>query len=156
MLQGPQINGVGRIQRQRSISLGHHPFTLVDYSRLRHYTRLHTRTLLRACLRASRELLEYELHSVGIRLNCTKPNIYLKPKNAGGVSFNATCKLTKIDQVRVCSRFGFVAHWLKATSTRSRIAMATLASRDFFHLQAQNTQTITITAQHQRPTPHQY
>lgn len=42
--------------------------------------------------------MEHELHSVGIRLNCTKPNIYLKRKTAGGISFNSTCTLTKITQ----------------------------------------------------------
>merc|ERR1712110_404531 len=32
-----------------------------------------------------RELLEYELESVGIRLNCRKPNIYFKQQKAGGI-----------------------------------------------------------------------
>lgn len=45
-----------------------------------------------------RPLLEYELESVGIRLNKKRPNIYLKEKKAGGISYNATCQLTKMDE----------------------------------------------------------
>lgn len=45
-----------------------------------------------------RELLEKELESVGIRLNKRKPNIYFKIKKGGGISFNSTCPLTKIDE----------------------------------------------------------
>ncbi|EDQ88673.1 uncharacterized protein MONBRDRAFT_35181 [Monosiga brevicollis MX1] len=45
-----------------------------------------------------KELLTKELESCGIRLNQKPPNIYYKPKKAGGVSFNATCKLTKVDE----------------------------------------------------------
>jgi len=45
-----------------------------------------------------RPLLERELESVGIRLNKKKPNIYFKEKKAGGLSFNATCPLTKLDE----------------------------------------------------------
>ncbi|CAG0923978.1 unnamed protein product [Notodromas monacha] len=45
-----------------------------------------------------RGLLEAELESVGIRLNKPKPNIYFKLKKAGGISFNATCILSKIDE----------------------------------------------------------
>lgn len=62
-----------------------------------------------------RELLEKELESVGIRLNKQKPNIYFKVreglknnntlniscfkiKKGGGLSFNSTCPLTKIDE----------------------------------------------------------
>ena len=45
-----------------------------------------------------RPLLERELESVGIRLNKKKPNIYFKEKKAGGVAFNATCALTKLDE----------------------------------------------------------
>jgi hypothetical protein len=45
-----------------------------------------------------RELLEAELESVGIRLNKKKPNIYFKVKKAGGVSFNSTCNLTRMDE----------------------------------------------------------
>uniref|UniRef100_A0A672RTP1 Developmentally-regulated GTP-binding protein 2 n=1 Tax=Sinocyclocheilus grahami TaxID=75366 RepID=A0A672RTP1_SINGR len=41
-----------------------------------------------------RELLEKELESVGIRLNCPKPNIYFKPKKGGGLSYNSTVPLT--------------------------------------------------------------
>ena len=35
---------------------------------------------------------------MGIRLNKAKPNIYFKEKKAGGVAFNATCPLTKLDE----------------------------------------------------------
>ncbi|CAG0899434.1 unnamed protein product [Cyprideis torosa] len=45
-----------------------------------------------------KELLEKELESVGIRLNKAKPNIYFKKKKAGGLSFNSTCALTKVDE----------------------------------------------------------
>ncbi|KAJ8967381.1 hypothetical protein NQ317_018524 [Molorchus minor] len=46
-----------------------------------------------------RHLLEKELESVGIRLNKQKPNIYFKVnKKGGGISFNSTCPLTKIDE----------------------------------------------------------
>ncbi|KAK5640805.1 hypothetical protein RI129_009352 [Pyrocoelia pectoralis] len=45
-----------------------------------------------------RQLLEKELESVGIRLNKQKPNIYFKVKKGGGLSFNSTCNLTKIDE----------------------------------------------------------
>ena len=42
-------------------------------------------------------LLETELESVGIRLNCRKPSIYFKQKKAGGIKFTATCTLTHCD-----------------------------------------------------------
>jgi len=45
-----------------------------------------------------RKLLEAELEAVGIRLNKRKPNIYFKQKKAGGLSFNSTCPLTRIDE----------------------------------------------------------
>jgi len=45
-----------------------------------------------------RELLEKELECVGLRLNKKKPNIYFKIKKAGGVSFNSTCTLTRLDE----------------------------------------------------------
>lgn len=48
-----------------------------------------------------RQLLERELESVGIRLNKAKPNIYFKVKKGGGISFNSTCTLTKIDEKMV-------------------------------------------------------
>lgn len=44
-----------------------------------------------------RRLLERELEQVGIRLNKKKPNIYFKQKTGGGITFNATCKLSHID-----------------------------------------------------------
>lgn len=45
-----------------------------------------------------RELLETELEAVGIRVNREKPNIYFKVKKGGGISFNATCKLTYLNE----------------------------------------------------------
>ena len=42
-----------------------------------------------------------ELESVGIRLNKTKPNIQLKKMKTGGVIFNSSVKLTKIDEKMV-------------------------------------------------------
>ncbi|KAI9344853.1 P-loop containing nucleoside triphosphate hydrolase protein [Zopfochytrium polystomum] len=45
-----------------------------------------------------RELLEIELEAVGIRINRQKPNIYFKVKKGGGISFNATCKLTHLSE----------------------------------------------------------
>ncbi|KAF9823290.1 hypothetical protein SFRURICE_019099 [Spodoptera frugiperda] len=48
-----------------------------------------------------RQLLEKELESVGIRLNKPKPNIYFKVKKGGGLSFNSTCQLTKVDEKMV-------------------------------------------------------
>ncbi|XP_063534214.1 developmentally-regulated GTP-binding protein 2 [Cydia strobilella] len=48
-----------------------------------------------------RQLLEKELESVGIRLNKAKPNIYFKQKKGGGLSFNSTCQLTKVDEKMV-------------------------------------------------------
>ena len=48
-----------------------------------------------------KDLLEKELESVGIRLNKRRPDIYFKEKKGGGVSFNATCNLTKMDEKMV-------------------------------------------------------
>ncbi|KAJ3216749.1 Developmentally-regulated GTP-binding protein 2 [Dinochytrium kinnereticum] len=45
-----------------------------------------------------RELLEIELEAVGIRINTKKPNIYFKIKKGGGISFNATTKLTYLSE----------------------------------------------------------
>jgi len=45
-----------------------------------------------------KDLLEGELSSVGIRLNEERPNIYFKPKNAGGISYNSTCKQSRVDE----------------------------------------------------------
>ena len=45
-----------------------------------------------------KDLLEAELESVGIRLNQRPPNIYYKEKKGGGVSFNSTVTLTKVDE----------------------------------------------------------
>ncbi|KAK8796062.1 hypothetical protein WA171_004026 [Blastocystis sp. BT1] len=43
-----------------------------------------------------REILERELETVGLRLNKEPPRIYFKVKNAGGIKFNATVKLTRM------------------------------------------------------------
>lgn len=48
-----------------------------------------------------RLLLEKELEAVGIRLNKRKPNIYFKEKKTGGLTFTATCTLTKLDEKMV-------------------------------------------------------
>lgn len=48
-----------------------------------------------------RPLLEAELEAVGIRLNQRFPNVSFKIKKGGGITFNATVKLTKIDQKMV-------------------------------------------------------
>ena len=48
-----------------------------------------------------KQLLETELESVGIRLNCEKPNIYFKQKKAGGIKFTSTCNLTHVDDKMV-------------------------------------------------------
>eukprot|EP00051_Salpingoeca_urceolata_P028226 m.485731 g.485731 ORF g.485731 m.485731 type:complete len:365 (-) comp23943_c0_seq1:63-1157(-) len=44
-----------------------------------------------------RKLLEKELETAGIRVNKAPPNIYFKEKKGGGVSFNSTVPLTKVD-----------------------------------------------------------
>ncbi|CAL4065659.1 unnamed protein product, partial [Meganyctiphanes norvegica] len=48
-----------------------------------------------------KELLTAELEAVGIRLNKPKPGLYFKQKKAGGIKFNATCTLTKVDEKMV-------------------------------------------------------
>lgn len=48
-----------------------------------------------------KELLETELEAVGIRINQTRPDVYFKQKKGGGISFTATCKLTKINEKMV-------------------------------------------------------
>jgi small GTP-binding protein len=45
-----------------------------------------------------RRLLEIELDAVGIRLNQQKPDVVFKQKAAGGITINATVKLTRIDE----------------------------------------------------------
>ena len=45
-----------------------------------------------------RDILTRELESVGIRLNREPPRIYLKKKKTGGLSFNSTLPLTKLDE----------------------------------------------------------
>jgi ribosome-interacting GTPase 1 len=46
----------------------------------------------------SRKLLERELETMGIRLNQTHPDVAFKLKSAGGLSFNATVKLTQMSE----------------------------------------------------------
>jgi len=43
-----------------------------------------------------KEILERELHTVGLRLNQKPPDVYFKVKPTGGIKFNATCKLTQL------------------------------------------------------------
>eukprot|EP00055_Hartaetosiga_balthica_P001890 m.2160 g.2160 ORF g.2160 m.2160 type:complete len:367 (-) comp1731_c0_seq1:278-1378(-) len=45
-----------------------------------------------------KELLTEELRTCGIRLNTNPPNVSFKVKKGGGVSFNATVPLTRIDE----------------------------------------------------------
>ncbi|KAG8906823.1 Developmentally-regulated GTP-binding protein 2 [Tulasnella sp. 403] len=45
-----------------------------------------------------RRLLEIELDAVGIRLNKQKPDVVFKRKTGGGITINATVKLTRIDE----------------------------------------------------------
>lgn len=45
-----------------------------------------------------RDLLTYELESVGIRLNQRRANIYFKKKTTGGIKFTAVVPLTKINE----------------------------------------------------------
>lgn len=47
--------------------------------------------------------LTKELETVGIRLNKDRPNIQLKIMKTGGVIFNSSVKLTKIDEKMVKS-----------------------------------------------------
>lgn len=44
-----------------------------------------------------RRLLEIELEAIGIRLNCSPPDVVVKVKSAGGITINSTVPLTKID-----------------------------------------------------------
>lgn len=57
---------------------------------------------------AHRAILTQELESVGIRLNRRPPSIYFRKKKTGGVSFNATVPLTRMDE-RLCHRILQVA-----------------------------------------------
>ncbi len=50
-----------------------------------------------------KELLEAELEAVGIRINRSRPNLYFKLKTGGGISFNATTKLTFLNERIVTS-----------------------------------------------------
>jgi len=43
-----------------------------------------------------KEILEKELTTVGLRLNQTPPDIYVKIKPTGGIKFNSTVKLSKM------------------------------------------------------------
>eukprot|EP01129_Flabellula_baltica_P005285 TRINITY_DN189_c0_g1_i2.p1 TRINITY_DN189_c0_g1~~TRINITY_DN189_c0_g1_i2.p1 ORF type:complete len:262 (-),score=64.30 TRINITY_DN189_c0_g1_i2:119-904(-) len=50
-----------------------------------------------------REILEAELHSVGLRLNQNPPDIYFRRKPGGGIKYSSTVQLTKLgsDPARV-------------------------------------------------------
>mmetsp|Transcript_18485 Transcript_18485/g.55746 ORF Transcript_18485/g.55746 Transcript_18485/m.55746 type:complete len:306 (-) Transcript_18485:723-1640(-) len=48
-----------------------------------------------------KELLEFELERVGIRLNQRPPNVYFKRKKTGGVSISSTCRLESINETAV-------------------------------------------------------
>ena len=52
---------------------------------------------------AHRRILTEELESVGIRLNRRPPAIYYKKKKTGGISFNATVPLSRMDE-KLCQR----------------------------------------------------
>ncbi len=52
---------------------------------------------------AHRKILTAELEAVGIRLNRRPPSIYFKKKKTGGISFNATIPLTRMDE-KLCQR----------------------------------------------------
>ena len=52
---------------------------------------------------AHRKILTAELEAVGIRLNRRPPSIYFKKKKTGGISFNATIPLTRMDE-KLCHR----------------------------------------------------
>merc|ERR1712002_209008 len=47
------------------------------------------------------EQLTAELEAVGIRFNQAPPDIYFKQKKGGGLAFNSTCQLTKVNQKMV-------------------------------------------------------
>ena len=61
---------------------------------------------------AHREILTAELESVGIRLNRRPPSIYFKKKKTGGISFNSTVPLTRMDE-KLCHRILQVQKRLK-------------------------------------------
>ena len=52
---------------------------------------------------AHRKILTAELEAVGIRLNRRPPSIYFKKKKTGGISFNSTIPLTRMDE-KLCIR----------------------------------------------------
>ena len=52
---------------------------------------------------AHRKILTAELEAVGIRLNRRPPSIYFKKKKTGGISFNSTIPLTRMDE-KLCFR----------------------------------------------------
>lgn len=45
-----------------------------------------------------RAQLEHELFAMGVRLNKQPPQVSIRVKAAGGISFNATCKLTRLTE----------------------------------------------------------
>ena len=63
---------------------------------------------------AHKKILTAELESVGIRLNRRPPSIYFKKKKTGGISFNSTVPLTRMDE-KLCHRILQVCpHMMKA------------------------------------------
>ena len=70
-----------------------------------------------------RELLELELEAVGIRINTHRPNIYFKVKKGGGISFNATCKTTWLNEKMVYS----ILHDYKVWDARAGVTRKYLA-----------------------------
>ena len=63
---------------------------------------------------AHKKILTAELESVGIRLNRRPPSIYFKKKKTGGISFNSTVPLTRMDE-KLCHRIlQVLPHMMKA------------------------------------------
>lgn len=49
-----------------------------------------------------KEILEEELHTVGLRLNQEPPNISFQKKPGGGIKYNATVPMTKVQRLFGC------------------------------------------------------
>jgi small GTP-binding protein len=52
----------------------------------------------KASVQKQREILERELETVGLRLNCQPPDVYYRLKKTGGVKFSSTVPLTKLGE----------------------------------------------------------
>ncbi len=52
---------------------------------------------------AHRAILTAELESVGVRLNRRPPSVYFRRRKTGGISFNATVPLSRMDE-KLCQR----------------------------------------------------